>query len=148
MKVILTADVKGSGKAGDLVNVSDGYAKNFLIKKGLARPATAQNISEKKAKDDALQHRLAEELALAQKTAERLEGKTINLTAKAGSGGRLFGSVTAKEIAKAVSTEFSVALDKRKISLESEIKAFGVYNFTVKLHTKVSANMKVSVTEE
>lgn len=148
MKVILTADVKGSGKAGDLVNVSDGYAKNFLFKKGLARPATAQNLSEKKAKDEAAEHRLAEELAQAEKTAGRLEGKMIELTAKAGSAGRLFGSVTAKEIAKAVSQEFGVPLDKRKISLESDIKAFGVYNFTVKLHTKVSANMKVSVTEE
>ncbi len=148
MKVILKADVKGSGKAGDLVNVSDGYAKNFLFKKGLAAPATAQNLSEKKAKDEAAEHRLAEELAQAEKTAERLEGKTINLTAKAGSAGRLFGSVTAKEIAKAVSQGFGIPLDKRKISLESDIKAFGVYNFTVKLHTKVSANMKVSVTEE
>lgn len=147
MQVILKADVKGSGKAGELVNVSDGYAKNFLFKKGLAAPATAQNVSEKKAKDAAEEHRKAQELAAAKKTAERLEGQSIELCAKAGDKGRLFGSVTAKEIAKEVSQKFSVSVEKRKISIESDIKAFGTYNFTVKLHPQVSAAMKVLVTE-
>lgn len=148
MKVILKADVKGSGKAGDLVNVSDGYAKNFLIKKGLAVEATSQNLSEKTAKDDAEEFRRQQELEAAQKIADDLEGKVVKILAKAGDGGRLFGSVTSKEIAKSLSDQFGFNADKRKINLDSDIKAFGVYNFTLKLHSKVSANMKVSVTEK
>lgn len=148
MKVILKADVKGSGKAGDLVEVSDGYAKNFLLKKGLAEAATAQNMAEKASKDAATEHHRQEELAAAQAVGKKLEGQTVNITAKAGAGGKLFGSVTSKEIAQALSQQFKIDADKRKINLQSDIKAFGTYNFTLKLHTKVTANMKVSVTEK
>ena len=122
MKVILTQDVKGSGKKGDMINVADGYAKNFLIKKGLA--------------------------VVAQDTAKELSGKTIKLTAKAGTNGRLFGSVTAKEIAEELEKSYHVSIDKRKISLESDIKAYGSYSCEIKLHTGVSAKMTVMITEE
>lgn len=147
MKVILKEDVKGSGKKGDLVTVSDGYARNFLLKKGLAVEATAQNINEKNAKDAALKHRQQVELEEALETAKTLKDQTVTVTAKAGQGGRLFGSVTSKEVAEAVEKKFGMAVDKRKIALESDIKAFGTYEFELKLHTKVSTKMKVMVTE-
>ncbi len=147
MKVILKEDVKGSGKKGDLVTVSDGYARNFLLKKGLAVEATAQNINEKNAKDAALKHRQQVELEEAMETAKTLKDQTVTVTAKAGQGGRLFGSVTSKEVAEAVEKKFGMAVDKRKIALESDIKAFGTYEFELKLHTKVSTKMKVMVTE-
>ena len=148
MKVILKQDVKGSGKKGDMVNVSDGYARNFLLKKGLAVEATAQTISEKKAKDASALHHAEQEYLAAQKKAEALNGKIVKVTAKAGESGRLFGSVTSKEIAKALQEQYSINADKRKIALDLEIKAFGTYNFTLKLHPKVTANMKVSVSEK
>ena len=147
MKVILKEDVKGSGKKGDLVTVSDGYARNFLLKKGLAVEATAQNINEKNAKDAALKHRQQVELEEAMETAKTLKDQTVTVTAKAGQGGRLFGSVTSKEVAEAVEKKFGMAVDKRKIALESDIKAFGTSEFELKLHTKVSTKMKVMVTE-
>ena len=147
MKVILKEDVKGSGKKGDLVTVSDGYARNFLLKKGLAVEATAQNINEKNAKDAALKHRQQVELEEAMETAKTLKDQTVTVTAKAGQGGRLFGSVTSKEVAEAVEKKSGMAVDKRKIALESDIKAFGTYEFELKLHTKVSTKMKVMVTE-
>ena len=147
MKVILKEDVKGSGKKGDLVTVSDGYARNFLLKKGLAVEATAQNINEKNAKDAALKHRQQVELEEAMETAKTLKDQTVTVTAKAGQGGRLFGSVTSNEVAEAGEKKFGMAVDKRKIALESDIKAFGTYEFELKLHTKVSTKMKVMVTE-
>ncbi|MDF2567990.1 MAG: hypothetical protein K0R90_1446 [Oscillospiraceae bacterium] len=147
MQVILKEDVKGSGKKGDLVNVSDGYAKNFLFKKGLAVEATAKNLNEKKNKDEAAAHRIEMELKSAQETAQKLEGKAIKLTAKAGSNGKLFGSVTSKEIAASLLEEYGLDIDKRKISLSSDIKAYGTYEFDVKLHTKVTAKMKAMIVE-
>ncbi len=147
MKVILTQDVKGSGKKGDLVNVADGYAKNFLLKKGLAVIADANAVNVKNTQDAAARHHAAVELQKAQELSKTLSGKTIKLTAKAGSNGRLFGSVTAKEIAEELKKSFDLEIDKRKISLESDIKAFGSYAFEVKLHTGVSAKMTVMVSE-
>ena len=147
MKVILKQDVKGAGKKGDLVNVSDGYARNFLLAKGLAVEATAHNINEKNAKDAAEKHRQQVELGTAMETGNKLKDQTVTVTAKAGQGGRLFGSVTAKEVAEAVAKKFGMDVDKRKIALESDIKAFGTYEFDLKLHTKVTVRMKVMVTE-
>lgn len=147
MKVILTQDVKGTGKKGDLVNVADGYAKNFLLKKGMAVIADANAVNVKNTQDAAARHHAAVEMQKAQDTAKELSGKTIKLTAKAGSNGRLFGSVTAKEIADELKKSFGIEIDKRKISLESDIKAFGSYAFEVKLHTGVSAKMTVMVSE-
>ena len=110
MKVILTQDVKGSGKKGELVNVSDGYANNFLLKRGMAVPATAQALNELKNREAAQAHRLAEEKKAAEAAARQLDGKTVKVTAKAGAGGKLFGSVSTKEIAEAIQRELGVEL--------------------------------------
>ena len=147
MKVILQQDVKGSGKKGELVTVSDGYARNFLLKKGLAIEATPAAVNElnmaKKSKE------FHEEAQYQQcvESASKIDGKTVSVKAKAGVGGKLFGSVTAKEIAAAVREAYGIDVDKRKISLDLDIKAFGSYEATVKLHPKVTAKITVSVTE-
>ena len=147
MKVILTEDVKGTGKKGQLVNVADGYANNFLFKKGLATPATAQALGEMKAKDAAAEHKLKMEKEAAESQAAALEGKTVKLTARAGSAGKLFGSVTSKEIAEAIKKEYNIEVDKRKISMEEDIKAFGTYEVEVKLYANVSTKIYVLVSE-
>lgn len=148
MKVILKEDVKGSGKKGDLVNVSDGYARNYLLPKGLAMEANNQAMGEFKAKQAAAQHHAAVEKQEAQELAQRIGGKTVKLTAKAGANGKLFGSVTAKEVAEAIGKAFDCAIDKRKVSLDMEIKAFGSYTAQVKLHPGIVAKVTVSVGEE
>ena len=124
MKVILTQDVKGSGKKGELINAADGYARNFLLPKGLAIEANNQAIGELKAKEASKQHKIQMEKEAAMASAKQLEGKTVKLTAKAGAGGKLFGSVTTKEIADAITAQYGVAVDKKKINV-NEIKAFG-----------------------
>lgn len=148
MKVILQQDVQGSGKKGDLVNVSDGYARNFLLKKGLAIQANAQAMQEMKAREASIAHKAQAELDEAAKLAETVKDKTIKISAKAGAGGKLFGSVTAKEIAEGVKKQLGVTVDKRKIVLENEIKSFGTYSVEIKLHQGVSANLFVMVGEE
>lgn len=148
MKVILKQDVKGTGKKGELVEVSDGYANNFLMKRGLASPASAQALNELKNRESSQAHRLAEELRIAKETAQQLEGKTFKLTAKAGTGGKLFGSVTAKEIAEVIAKQTGMSVDKRKIVLDNEIKAFGTYHTEIKLPQGVSAKVYVVVGEE
>ena len=148
MKVILKEDVMGSGKKGDLVNVADGYAKNFLLKKGLAVPADAQAINEKKTKDAAVAHHAQVLLDEAKEAAKRLSDKTVKVTARAGENGKLFGKVTSKEIAAAVEKEFGMEVNKKKISLEQDIKTFGTFTFELKLHPGVTAKMFVSVSEE
>ena len=147
MKVILLADVKGTGKKGDMVEVSDGYARNFLLKKKLATGATAQAVSEKKAKDSAAAYHHEQQVLEAKKTADRLHGKEVTLTAKAGVGGKLFGSITAKEIAQAVRERYSVNVEKRKISV-GEVKSFGEYSFEIRLLTGVTTTMKLIVAPE
>ena len=146
MKVILKQDVKGLGKKGQLVNTSDGYARNFLFPKGFAAEATAQAMSELKNKEDAERYRIKTETAAAKAAAERMEGKTIRISAKAGQNGKLFGSVTAKEIAETLKATFDVNVDKRKITVE-EIKQFGTYEFEVKLYPGVSTQLYVMVGE-
>ena len=148
MKVILTQDVKGSGRKGELVNVSDGYANNFLLKRGLAIPATPQALNELKNREAAAAHRLEEEKKAAQAAAKELEGKTVKLFARGGAGGKLFGSVSTKEIAEAIQKELGVELDKRKISLDAEIKAFGTYELKAKLGYEVTGTIYVLVVEE
>ncbi len=148
MKVILKQDVKGSGKKGQMIEVSDGYANNFLLKKGLAIKATTQAVNEMKNRDAAESFRLAEELKAAKASAAVIEGKTVKLTAKAGAGGKIFGSVTAKEVAEVIHKELGVELEKRKISLETDIKAFGTYTAEVKLYNGVTAKVYVMVGEE
>ncbi len=147
MKVILKQDVKGTGKAGDLVNVADGYAQNFLIKRGLAVAADAQAMNEKKAKDAAKEHHAAVELANAQETAKKLEGKIVKVAAKAGANGKLFGAVTAKEVSAEIKNQYQMDVDKKKISLSQDIKGYGTFSAEVKLHSGVVANIKVEVVE-
>ncbi len=146
MKVILQADVKGQGKKGQLINVSDGYARNFLLPKGLAVEANSENLNVMKTKDAAEQHRLALEKAAAQELAGKLSGKTVKLTAKAGANGKFFGSVTSKEIAEAVHAQLSLEINKKKISAP-EIKAFGTYEADAKIYTDISAKFFITVLE-
>ncbi|MDR2931527.1 MAG: 50S ribosomal protein L9 [Oscillospiraceae bacterium] len=148
MKVILQQDVQGSGKKGELVNVSDGYAKNFLIKKGLAIPATAQAMNEMKARQASAAHKENTEKDAASQTASRINEKTIKIMAKAGAGGKLFGSVTAKEVADELKKQLDVDVDRRKIALESDIKAFGTFTAEVKLYTGITAKVYIMVGEE
>ncbi len=146
MKVILKQDVKGLGKKGELVNASDGYARNFLFPKGLAAEANAQAMSEFKNKQQAEKYRIETETATAKAAAERISGKTIRIAAKAGQNGKLFGSVTSKEIAERVKAEFGIETDKRKIIID-DIKQFGTYEFEIKLYQGISAKLYVIVGE-
>lgn len=147
MKVILKQDVKGTGKKGDLVKVADGYAQNFLIRRGLAVEATTQTIAEKKAKDEAISHRKQEEKRSAQEIADYLRDKKIKLTAKAGSNGKLFGSVTAKEIAAAIESTYDISIDKRKINLKADIKSHGTYSCEIKVASGISTTIQIEVSE-
>lgn len=147
MKVILTEDVKGSGKKGDLVEVADSYARNCLLKKGLAIEATTTAINNKKTQDAAKAHHAQVELDAAIANKDRLNGKSVTVTAKAGNGGKLFGAVTSKEIATALKAEYNLDVDKKKIAINGEIKAFGTFSFDLKLHNGVVAAMKVVVKE-
>ena len=146
MKVVLKQDVKGLGKKGELVNTSDGYARNFLFPKGLAVEANAQSLTELKNREQSAKFKIETEIAAAKKAAEELSGKTIALTAKAGANGKLFGSVTSKEIAEKVKAQFGIETDKRKIVVE-DIKQFGTYEFEIKLYQGISAKLFVRVGE-
>ena len=146
MKVILKEDVKGQGKKGQLVNVSDGYARNFLLPRGLAMAAADQAMNDLKNKEEAARHHAAMEKQNAEEAAKALKGKTVKLTAKAGSAGRLFGSVTTKEVAEGLKAQFQVEVDKRKISM-ADVKAFGSYEAEVKLYPGISAKITVMVGE-
>ncbi len=147
MEVLLKSDVKGLGKKGEKVSVSEGYARNFLFPRGLAAEMNAQLMSELKNKESSERFKADEELKAAKAYAEKITGKTIVIKAKGGANGKLFGSITAKEIAVKISAEFSVKVDKRKITVD-DIKAFGIYNTQVRLHPQVSADFKVQVVEE
>ena len=148
MKVILKQDVQGSGKKGQLVEVSDGYARNFLLKKGMAVEATAQAMNELKNRENAEKHRIEVERQNAQEIAAKLEGKTVKLTAKAGAGGKLFGSVTGKEIAEAIGVQFGVEVEKRKLVMDADIKTFGTFPVELKLNYGIGAKLYVAVAEE
>ena len=146
MKEILKQDVKGHGKKGELVTVSDGYARNFLFPRGLAAEADAQAMNELKNKEEAARFHEEQEKKAAKETAQAVDGKVLKLTAKAGQGGRLFGSVTAKEVAEELAAQFGVKLDKRKIQM-ADIKAFGTYEAEIKLGYGFTAKVSVMVTE-
>ena len=147
MKVILTQDVKGLGKKGELVNASDGYARNYLFPRNLAAEANSQAMTELKNREDSKKHKITVETDEAKASAAKINGKTVKMTAKAGKGGRLFGSVTAKEIAERLKKDFGIDVDKRKITVD-DIKAFGTYKASVKLYQGVSAEFSVMVSEE
>lgn len=147
MKVILNQDIKELGKKGELVNVSDGYAKNYLIPRKLAVTADATALNELKNRESSKAHKLAVEKANAEESAKIIDGKTVKITARAGTNGRLFGSVTTKEIAEKLKTEFGVAIDKKCISSE-DIRSCGTYSCTIKVYTGITAKINVMVTEE
>lgn len=146
MKVILTQDVKSLGKKGEMVNVADGYARNFLFPRGLAAEANAQSLTELKNREQAAQHKIAVDTQNARDAAEAIEGKTVRVSAKAGANGKLFGSVTAKEVAEGLKKQYGVDADKRKISME-DVKSYGTYEAEVKLYSGISAKIYVQVSE-
>ena len=145
MKVILTNDVKGSGKKGDIVNVSDGYANNFLLKKGLAVAATPDNMNVLKNKQSSEEHKREEEFKSAVEIKSKTEGKTVTMYKKSGDGGRLFGAVTATDIADALKSSLGIDIDKRKIVLKDAIKNIGSYEVDIKLHKDVTSKITVDV---
>ncbi len=145
MEVILTQDVKALGKKGDIVKVSDGYARNFILPKKLGMEATKQNLYDLNMQKAAEAKRQKEILEEAREQAKKLEEFTIRVTVKAGEGGKTFGSVSTKEIAAALKEQHGVDLDKKKLVLNDPIKNAGAYTVPVKLHPQVTAEIKVKV---
>ena len=148
MKVILTEDVKSLGKKGEIVEVSDGYARNFILKKKKGIEANNQNMNDlklKKANDDKI---AKEQYEAALELKKQVEAGQIQVSIKTGEGGKAFGSVSSKEIAAEVKSQMNLEIDKKKVQLKDPIKALGTFNVPVKLHTKVTAELKVIVTEE
>ena len=148
MKVVFLADVKGVGKKDEIKEVSDGYARNFLFPKKLAKEANNQAVNEIKAKEASRQHKIEVERAEAKAIAEKLEKSTLKIVASAGADGRLYGSVTTKDIAEKLEKELGVSVDKRKITLADPIKSFGDFKADVKLYTDVSGKINVRVTSK
>ena len=148
MKVILLADVKGQGKKNDVIEVSDGYAKNFLIPRKLAKVADAQSLNDVKVKEAARVYRIETEKKEAQALAEKLKGILVKIPASSGADGRLYGSVTSKDIVERLQADHGIVIDKRKLSLSDPIKAYGKYEVDVKLYTEVSGKINVLVCEK
>ena len=147
MKVILQQDVKGQGKKGQLIEASDGYARNFLIPRKLAVAATAENLNTMKQQEKAKLAQEAAEKAAAQEMAQKLQSVMVKIPAKAGNGGKLFGSVTSKEVSDALKAQFGLDVAKTKIVLPDPIKAFGTYQLKCKLGYEISGTVNVVVTE-
>ncbi len=145
MIVILNRDIKGTGKAGDVVNVSDGYARNMLLPKGYATEATEGNIRSLKKQKAIAAEKKAEEKAAAQQTAGKIGKVSVEIKTKAGEGGRIFGSITSKDIADALKAQHNITVDKKKILLDSPIKQTGEMTVEIKLYTDVNAKLKVVV---
>ena len=148
MKVILQQDVRGQGKKGEMIEVSEGYGRNFLLPRKLAVPATADAINTMNRKEKARKAEEARQKAEAEATVEKLKSCMVKLTAKAGSGGRLFGAVTTKEISEGLKTQFDIDIPKQKLVLDEPIKAFGSYQVKAKLGFEVVGTVYVSVFEE
>jgi len=146
MKVILLQDVKGQGKKGELVSVSDGYARNFLLPRNLAMIADSQAMNELRNKEASVQYHREMDKKAAEEAAATLKDKTITIHAKAGQKGKLFGSVTTKEVSEAIEKQLSVTVDKRKINMK-DIKAYGTYTAEIKFTQGVSASVTIEVTE-
>ena len=146
MKVILLQDVKGQGKKGELVNVSDGYARNFLLPRNLAMLADAQAMNELRNKEASVQYHKEMDKKAAEEAAAQIKGKTITIKARAGQKGKLFGAVTTKEVSEALKAQLNVTVDRRKISM-NDIKAFGTYTAEIKLLQGITASVTVEVTE-
>ncbi|WP_026691771.1 50S ribosomal protein L9 [Alteribacter aurantiacus] len=147
MKVIFLQDVKGKGKKGEVKNVAEGYARNYLLKNNLAVEANSGNIKDLEMKKESQNKKAEQELKEAQAYKEKLENTTVEVKAKAGEGGRLFGAVTSKQIADTLK-KMKLKVDKRKIDLDEPIRALGYRNVDIKVHPKVTATVKVHVVEE
>lgn len=147
MKVILVKDVKGTGKKGDIKEVADGYARNFLISKGFALEATPRNLSDLAGKKSSAEHKTAVEKQNAQEIADAINGKKVVVKAKAGAGDKLFGAVTASNVADAIEEQLGKKIEKKKISLKSDIKSFGTFEADIRLYTGINASVTVDVTE-
>ena len=148
MKVVLLQDVKAQGKKDQIVEVSDGYARNFLFPKKLAVPADAKVINDIKSKQSSAKHREEVERENARALAKKLAETTVTVTAEAGTDGRFYGAVTSKDIAEALKAQAGIEADKRKILLDSPIKAFGTYKIELKIYADISGKFNVSVTEK
>jgi len=147
MKVIFLKDVKGSGNKGEIKNVADGYARNMLLPKNLAVEATPENMNKLQGQQASAQHKIDVDIQNAKDAAAKLKGKKITIAAKAGSNSRLFGSVTAANVADAIEKQVGIKLDKKKISLSTDIKNFGSYTAAVKLYNGISETIDVEVVE-
>ena len=148
MKVILLADVKGQGKKNDVIEVSDGYGKNFLIPRKLAKPADAQSLNDVKVKEAARLYRIETEKKDAQALAEKLKTLVVKIPASSGADGRLYGSVTSKDIVERLKADMGIDIDKRKVVMGDPIKAYGKYEVEVKLYSEVSGKINVLVCEK
>ena len=145
MKVVLLADVKGQGKKNDIINVSDGYARNFLLPRKLAVEADAKVLNEIKGREDSRKHKIEVETAEAKALAAKLDTILVKIHASSGADGRLYGSVTAKDIAEHLEKDHGITVDKRKIQLSDPIRAYGKYDLTVKLYAEITGNIHVLV---
>ena len=148
MKVILLADVKGQGKKNDVIEVSDGYGKNFLIPRKLAKVADAQSLNDVKTQESARLHRIATEREEARALGERLKSIVVKIPATSGGDGRLYGSITSKDIVERLQADHKITIDKRKLVLSDPIKAYGKYEVEVKLYTEVTGKINVLVCEK
>jgi large subunit ribosomal protein L9 len=148
MRVIFLKDVKGQGKKGEIKNVSDGYASNFLIPKGLANPASDSSVKQQEHLNAVEQKHKEKEKQQAQALADKIGALTLNLKTKAGEGGRLFGSITSKHIADELKKSTKIDIDKRKILLDDPIRSLGVTEVQIKVHPEVKATLKVQISEE
>lgn len=147
MKVVLLKDVKGQGKKDDVVNVSDGYARNFLLPKGLAVEADAKVMNEIKNKEASRLHKIELEKAAANELKAKLEAVVVKLTGKAGADGRLFGSITSSDIAEGLEKQHGLKVDRKKIVMDGPVKAFGTYAFDVKLYTEIIGKINVVISD-
>ena len=148
MKVILLADVKGQGKKNDVIEVSDGYGKNFLIPRKLAKVADAQSLNDVKLKEEARLYRIETEKKEARALAEQLKALMVKIPASSGADGRLYGSITSKDIVEKLAADHGIVIDKRKLVMNDPIKAYGKYEIDVKLYTEVSGKINVLVCEK
>ena len=147
MKIILLQDEKKLGKKGDIIEASEGYARNYILPKKIGVEATSKNMNDLKLQKANAEKIARETLEAAQSLGKEMEGKSIKIAVKTGEGGRIFGSVSSKEIAEEIKKQLGYEIDKKKIQIDNPIKALGVTNVSIKLHTKVTAELKVQVVE-
>ncbi len=148
MQVILTQDVKGQGKKGQVINVSDGYGRNFLIQKGFAVEATKSNLNDLKGKQESVEYKIKTDTAEAERIAEVMKEIVVKLKAKAGDNGKLFGSITSKDVSEALTAQHHIKLDKKKFVMPDGIKHLGVTEVKVKLYTGVVGTLRVEISDQ